>query len=226
TVIGVRISVGWILASALCACAPLVPPAQLALPVAYRSPDADQAIDRTRRAFAQVAKAGGVQGMARFFTLDGMVITAAGATGRGREALAQFFATDSAAPAAAVLHFGQFSRQSHLQKCGDGVYEHGRYHASQTLSGLYAVRWRWDSLGSAQVQRITFVKRAAIHRLGPSGCYIPLGVQQRSKHIVLSWFGAVASTGSPGDGIESAMRHQGWDGGGDLHLICPSWDHY
>ena len=220
-----RVSVGLILALPLCSCVPLVPPAQLALPHAYPDPDADQAIDRTRRAFTQAAQSGDVQEMARFFTPDGMVITGNGDTVRGREALAQFFVSGRATPITAVLHFGQFSRESHLQKCSDGVNERGRFHESQTLSGPYAVRWEWDSLGGAQIQRIVFAQQAAIHRIGPSGCYIPVHVRQQSKRIVVSVFGIMGSGTSPARGVESAMRQQGWAGGGDLTLLCPSWDH-
>src|SRR5215472_7290849 len=115
-----RVGAGWILTVPLFACTPLVPPSELALPVAHARPDADQAIDRTRRAFTLAAQASDVQGMMRFFTPDGMVITVDGDTVRGREALAQFFATDRANASAAVLHFGQFSRESHLQRCSDG----------------------------------------------------------------------------------------------------------
>lgn len=216
---------GLIVTVPLCACAPLVPRAQLTVPVAHPSPDADQAIDSTRRAFTRAAQSGDVQGMVGFFTPDGMVIMAGGDTVRGRAALAQFFITGTATPTTAVLHFGQFTRQSYLQQCGDGVWERGRFHASRTLSGSYAVRWQWDSLGGARIQRITFVPREAVHRVGPSGCYIPMHVRQQSKRIVISLFGILGSGGGPAASVESAMRRQGWAGGGDLTLLCPSWDH-
>ncbi len=222
TVRKMRVSIGWILTLPLCACTPLVPPAQLALPVARPRPDADQAIDRTRKAFAQAIQSGDVQAMARFFVPDGAVITAEGDTVRGREALAQFFATERATPTKAALHFGEFSRESHLQQCTDGVNERGRFHSSDTLSGPYAIRWQWDTLGDAEIQRITFVKQAAVRRLGPSGCYIPLTVQQQSRRIALSLFDVASSAGDPSGAVETAMRQQGWDGG-NLDKVCPSW---
>jgi ketosteroid isomerase-like protein len=226
TVKRIRFSIGLMLTLPLGACTPLVPPAQLALPVGHAHPDDDQAIDRTRRAFTQAAQSAHVQGMANFFTSDGMVITADGDTVRGREALAQFFATDRATITAAVFHFGEFSREFHLQKCTDGANERGRFHAkrqgaSDTVSGPYAIRWQWDSVGDAKIQRLTFVKQAAIRQLGPSGCYIPLAVQQQSKRIAVSLFG-VANSGDPSGAVASAMRQQGWEGG-NLNKVCPSW---
>lgn len=229
TVSGFRLSIGCLLALSLCACAPLVPPAELALPVSHARPDADQSIDRTRHAFTQAAQSGDAQAMAHFFVLDGMVVTSAGDTVRGREALAQFFATDRASQTEAVFHFGQFTRQSKLQKCTDGANERGRFRAvrqpvtvSDEVSRPYAIRWEWDSLGNAQIQRITFVQQAAVRPLGPSGCYIPLRVQQRAKRLAVSVFGIAGSAGDPSGSVEAAMRQQGWDGG-ILTKVCPSW---
>lgn len=215
----------------LCACTPLVPPAQLVLPVTHARPDADRAIYRTWQGFTRDAQSGDVQGMAHFFTPDGMVIMADGDTVRGREALAQFFATERANPTAGVLHFGQFTRTFNLQKCADGANERGRFHgkrqaggeASDTLSVPYAIRWQWDSLGGAEIQRMTFVEQAAIRRLGPSGCYIPLLVKQQSKRIAVSLFGVASSARYRSGAVETAMRQQDWHGGGSLRLVCPSW---
>ena len=218
----IRTSFGVILTLPLWACVPLVPPAEINLPVAQADPDPDQAIDSTRRAFTRAAQSGDVQGMAGFFTPDGMVITATGDTVRGREALVQFFATDRSSSAAAVLHFGKFSRQSHLQECTEGGNERGRFTASATLSGAYAVRWHWDSLGQARIQRITFVTPAANRPLGPAGCYVPLVVRQQSKRIALNVYTAPRSEGNLSGPVESAMRREDWHGG-SLKLVCPSW---
>lgn len=226
---GIRLSIGLVLALPLSACAPLVPPSELALPVTQPQPDGDRAIDRTRHGFTQAAQSGDAQAMARYFISDGMVITAEGDTVRGRAALAQFFGTDRASSTEAVFRFGYFSREFHLQQCTNGVNERGRFHmdsqpaaASNKPSRPYAIRWEWDSLGNAEVQRITFVPRAAVRELGPSGCYIPLPVLQQSKRIAVSLFGVAGSAGDPRGAVESAMRQQGWDGG-NLTKVCPSW---
>jgi hypothetical protein len=218
----IRVRLGLVLTLPLWTCVPLVPREEIDLPVAHASPDPDQAIDRTRRAFTQAAQNGDIQAMARFFTADGMVITATGDTVRGREALAQFLATDRAGPTAAVLHFGQFSREAHLQQCTDGGNERGRLKTTATLSGPYSVRWQWDSLGNARIQRITFVAQAAVRPLGPSGCYVPLVVRQQSKRVALSLYLVPSAAGNPGGSVESVMRQEDWHGG-SLKLVCPSW---
>jgi hypothetical protein len=207
-------------------CSPLTQLEQQHVPAPSPRPNIEEAIRTARARFKQVAESGNASAMAFFFTADGLLITRAGDTIRGRDAIEHYFTTVRPGAAAATFWFLTVPL---LQVCTDGAHEYGGYtaveiryadHPSDTLFGRLGVRWRWDSLGDARVQWAAFSDRGATRRVSRSECVDPAFLRHESSRMAVTLFQAASTiTGGPASGLKAAMVQQGWNQAG---YVCSS----
>src|SRR5437762_5440406 len=105
-------------------CSPLAQYGPQHAPVPRPRPNIEEAIRTTRARFKQVAESGGASAMAFFFTADGLLITRAGDTIRGRGSIERYFTTARRGAAAVTFWFYTVPP---LQACTDGAHEYGGY---------------------------------------------------------------------------------------------------
>lgn len=207
-------------------CSPLTQHEQQYAPAPRPRADIEEAIRTARARFKQAAESGNASAMASFFTAEGLLITRAGDTIRGRDPIEHYLTTARPGAAAATFWFYTVPR---LQVCTDGAHEYGGYtaveiryadQAPDTLFGRLGVRWRWDSLGNARVEWAAFSDLGATRRLGRSECVDPTFLRHESSRMAVTLFQAASTiTGGPAGGLEAAMVQQGWNQPG---YVCPS----
>lgn len=217
---------------ALGACGPL-PRAASVSPVAKAQPRMEEAIRAAREAFIRAAQAGDAEAMSKIFAVDVVLITGGNDTIRGRGVIAESLKT--ARPGAEQATFW-FARFPPLQTCDDGAYEHGEFRAevwntkgtTDTVHAPFVVRWRRDSLGNAQIQRVAFAEREIARPLGRGECVdrstLPamLG-RARQRQASSRWSVTVypfkQPFGGPSSSLKRALTAQGWH---DPGYVCPS----
>ncbi|PYO95663.1 MAG: hypothetical protein DMD60_12735 [Gemmatimonadetes bacterium] len=217
-----RLALSCLVATHFLSCAPAPRQGRERTPAPRKLPRVEDEIRRSRADFYQAAAAGDARSMARVFAADGILITWAGDSIRGRDAIAHYFGT--ARPAARVATF-RFDREPPLKPCTDGAFERGVYWAEvrdttgalDTLVGRFTTRWTRDSLGNTQVQWAVLSSRSQQALTGPppqAACVDPeffraRAFQKSSRFAITLLSGFFSDAGAAAD-VESAMISGGW----------------
>lgn len=135
----------------------------------------EQATWQARAAFDSAARAGDTLGLAAVFAEDALLISEAGDSIWGREAIGNYLA--QLVPGAISADFS-FVREGALEQCRGGARERisfaahvdYRSRAAEAVSGNLVAFWKRDSAGVPKVAWAVFSRREIQHRLRPSEC--------------------------------------------------------
>jgi len=183
----------------------------------------ERATWRARAAFDSATRAGDTLGMAAVFAADAVLISAAGDSIRGREAITHYLV--QLVPEAVSVGF-RFAREGSFELCSGSGRERVLYtaqinHASRApdaVSGSLSVFWKRDSTGALRISWVALSAREVKRRLRPSECRTPEDSIARAWRVAFSLFlvPAGASTESKGS-FEGTLRTRGWV---DLACAC------
>jgi hypothetical protein len=176
----------------------------------------DQATWQARAAFDSAMRAGDTSRMAAVFAEDALLMSSAGDTIRGRDAIAHYLV--QLVPEAISADFS-FGRDGALELCRGSARERLSYaahinYANRTpdaVSGNLLVLWKWDSAGVLQVAWAAFSEREIKDRFRGSECRLQEDSIWRAWRLSVSVFPAAAfATSASWGSFEGTLRARGW----------------
>ena len=81
--------------------------------------------------------------------------------------------------------------------------------------------WGWDSLGAAEIRRLSLETPLGPQRPALPDCYSHTEYLQTTRRLSVSLFGIWTFGGYPQRSVVSAMREAGWN---KKQFICPSFE--
>jgi len=176
----------------------------------------ERATWEARAAFDSAARAGDTTRVAAFFAGDALLISSAGDSIRGRDAIARYLAQLVPGVVSADFSFG---REGSVERCVGAARERLTYtvhitYASRTpdtVSGNLSVIWKRDSAGDLRVLWAAFSEREVGRRLSRSECLSPEDSTWRAWRLAVTIFPVpVAATTSSQGSFETILRARGW----------------
>jgi ketosteroid isomerase-like protein len=210
----------WALSTAVLACSPATqtspPPGSPVAPARRTRVSIERATWQARSAFDSAARAGDTTRVAAFFVEDALLISSAGDSIRGRDAIARYLAQLVPGVVSADFSFG---REGSVERCVGAARERLAYAAHinyagrspDTVSGNLSVIWKRDSTGALKVAWAALSEREIRRGLGRSEC------PSREDSIWRAWRFAVTVVPVPVADIPEAkgsfgsfLRASGW----------------